>query len=193
MRCASSGSNTKLRRTAYLSSLTRATRSMRRTGQPWYGLSGMIGPVVRSLRLTATTSGPHWWFRTQGKGQATSCISRRAWPKGPPRHDCIWHRGPPPYHGALERPPPGHSAMVRQWRRGGRDVPADTGTLPGPSGGGTGPRLLPGANQEHLGCGPGECSLGRGALLGAWDPGDDGTQVSGGVHQRQRGGKSWLK
>ena len=37
-------------------------------------------------------------------------------------------------------------------------------TPKGFAGAGTGPGLLPGANQKHFGCGPGECSLGRGEL-----------------------------
>ena len=41
-------------------SFTRPTHSIRRTGQPCYGLAGMSGPVARSLRLTATDNGPHW-------------------------------------------------------------------------------------------------------------------------------------
>ena len=41
------------------SSLTRGMRSMRRTGQPYYGLSGTSGPVARGLHTTATTTGPH--------------------------------------------------------------------------------------------------------------------------------------
>ena len=60
------------------SSLTRATRSMRRTRQLCYGLSGTSGPVARSLRLTDTATGPHWWFGARRTGQDTSCISRRA-------------------------------------------------------------------------------------------------------------------
>ena len=60
MRCASSGKNTKRRRIGYLSSLTRGTRSMRRTGPPCYGLSGISDSVVQSLCLTATYTGPHW-------------------------------------------------------------------------------------------------------------------------------------
>ena len=40
------------------SSLTRTMHSMRRTGQPCYGLSGTSGPVARSLLLTATATGP---------------------------------------------------------------------------------------------------------------------------------------
>ena len=42
---------------------------------------------------------------------------------------------------------------------------------------------------EHIGCGPGERSPGRGELSGAQDPVGDGTQVPVGLHRRQRGGK----
>ena len=79
--------------------------------------------------------------------------------------------------------------MVRWWHGGGRDVPAYTGIFLGPSGERTGPRLLPGSNQEHLGRGLGERSPGRGTLSGARDPGDDRTQVPGGLHLGRRGGK----
>ena len=51
---------------------------------------------------------------------------------------------------------------------------------------GTIPRILPGADQEHLGHGPGERSPGRGALSGDWDQGDEGTQVPrGGTSETQ--------
>ena len=29
------------------------------------------------LHSTATATGPHWWYRTPGMGQANSCIARR--------------------------------------------------------------------------------------------------------------------
>ena len=67
-----------MRKTGDFYSSTRATRLMRRTRQPFYGMSVMSGPVVLSLRLTATATEPHWWFGTRGTGQATSCIARRA-------------------------------------------------------------------------------------------------------------------
>ena len=51
-----------------------------------------------------------------------------------------------------------------------------------PAGAETGPRLLPGADQEHLGCGPRERSPGRGALLGTWDLSGYGAPLRGGVH-----------
>ena len=84
MQYTSSGRNTKLRRIGIFSSSKRATRSMRTTGKTCYGLSGMNGPVVHSLRWTATANGTHLWFGTRGTGQATSCIARRAWPRGTP-------------------------------------------------------------------------------------------------------------
>ena len=48
-------------RSGGFSSLTRGMRSVRRTGQPCYGLFGMSGPVARSLHLTATATEPRWW------------------------------------------------------------------------------------------------------------------------------------
>ena len=50
----------------------------------------------------------------------------------------------------------------------------------GTAGAGISPRLLPGADQEHLAHAPQECSLGRGALSGARYPGGHGTTVPGG-------------
>ena len=90
-----------------------------------------------------------------------------------------------------------HPRVTQPWYAddagGGRYVPADIGTLPGPSGKGTGLRLLPGSDQEHLGRGPRECSPGRGALSGAGYLGGDGTQVPGGLHRVQRGGKELVE
>ena len=57
----------------------------------------------------------------------------------------------------------------------------------GPPGAGTGPRLLPGYDQEHLGLGPREYSPGRGSLSGASNLGGDGTPVPEGLHWGQRG------
>ena len=59
------------------SSLTRGMRSMRRTGQPCYGLYVMSGPVEHSLPLTATDNGTRLRVGTQQTGQATSCTARR--------------------------------------------------------------------------------------------------------------------
>ena len=33
-------------------------------------------------------------------------------PGGPPRHDCLWHRGPPPHKGPEVGPSPGLPDMV---------------------------------------------------------------------------------
>ena len=76
MQCASSGRNTHKRNTGGFSSLTRGMRSMRRTGHPRYEMSGTSGLVARSLHSTAADTGPHWWYRTPGMGQANPCIAR---------------------------------------------------------------------------------------------------------------------
>ena len=68
---------------------------------PCYGLSGTSGPVSHSLHLSATATGPHWWYKTRGTGQATSCIARKA------------HWGPTPHQGASGIPTPCHTALVR--------------------------------------------------------------------------------
>ena len=54
---------------------------------------------------------------------------------------------------------------------------------------GTSPGLLPGDDQEHLGCGPGKRRPGWGALSETWGSGGDGTPISGWVHQGCRRGK----
>ena len=74
----------------------------------------------------------------------------------------------------------------------GGKFPKNHGLLQGPSGEGTGPGLLPVADQKHFGCGPGECSRGRVALSGAGDPrihcGKRGRgKVVGGENQRVDG------
>ena len=43
--------------------------------------------------------------------------------------------------------------------------------------------------NTHLGHDPWECSHSSGALSGDRDTGGDGTQVPGGLHRGQRGGK----
>ena len=50
------------KRNGGFSSLMRGTISIRRTGQPCFGLSSMSGLVARSLPLTATDTGPPWWW-----------------------------------------------------------------------------------------------------------------------------------
>ena len=83
MQCASSSMSTGRRRIEGFSSLTRAMSSMRRTGQPCSGLSGMSGPVARSLLLTATATGPLWWTLLSQQlcpkiGRASGTIAERA-------------------------------------------------------------------------------------------------------------------
>ena len=60
------------------SSSMRVTPSMMRTGQQFFGISGIIGPAARSLPLTAAVTGPLWWCVTQSMGQATYCKARKA-------------------------------------------------------------------------------------------------------------------
>ena len=84
MQCASSRNITKRSRIGDFSSLTRAMSSMRKIRQPCYGLSGMSGPVVHSLRLTATTTGPRWWFGTQGGGSVHFLYSKEGVTQGDP-------------------------------------------------------------------------------------------------------------
>ena len=59
--CICCGSSIHRRRSGGFSSLKRGMRSMRRTGQPCYGLSCMSGPVACSLHLTDTVTGARWW------------------------------------------------------------------------------------------------------------------------------------
>ena len=68
MSCVCFGNSILRRRSGGFSSLTRGMRSMRRTRQPFYGLSGMSGPVARSLSLTSTATEPHWCFWDTGDG-----------------------------------------------------------------------------------------------------------------------------
>ena len=81
---ACNGHSTRRKSTGDFSSLTRGMRSMRRTGQPCYGLSGTSGLVACGLHTTATATGPHSWSGPPRTGQATSCTARRAWPRGTP-------------------------------------------------------------------------------------------------------------
>ena len=60
--------------------------------------------------------------------------------------------------------PPCHIALISGQGGGWVKVHQHPRTSTGPAGSGTGPGLLPGANQKHFGRGPGECSLDRGAL-----------------------------
>ena len=58
--------------------MTCVMRSMRRTVKPYSGLSGMSGPVARSLRLTATATGPLHQCPIGGpRGAAHRALMRR--------------------------------------------------------------------------------------------------------------------
>ena len=118
MQCASYGRNTTNRMTGYFSSLTRTTRSMRRTRQPCYRMSGTSGPVACSLRLTATATGPHWWFGTRETDKATSCIERRDWTRGTPYPWLHMASGYSHSSGSFGAPTPGSLSYSKLMTRG---------------------------------------------------------------------------
>ena len=109
MICASYGHITPKRRNVDSSLLMHGTPSIRKTGQKWFGLSGMSVPVPRSLPLTDTVTGHSGGAGHEGWVRSIFAEQVGCDPGGPLRHDCIWHRGTP-YH----QKAPGRTPCVTQ-------------------------------------------------------------------------------
>ena len=120
------------------SSLTRGTRSMCRTGQPCYGMSGRVARW-RAVHFQLLPQLGHTCGQTH-RGQFRSLFAQQGGrePGVPLSHDCIWHRGPPPHPPPPARTSPRHTSVVcgrfgSGWEIWGRHGPLRDQQLRGPA------------------------------------------------------------